>query len=125
HTQNIKPWWNFAIDYRKVNSPGFYKIQRNNHDAASFTTHYQSKDHHYELYGALIYNKMQHDENGGIVSDSELLDPNYTDRRTLHVAFDNQTYSLTRSSITNMQRDFTMQVLHSYTWGHGDTLYNE
>ena len=28
HAQNIKPNWNFAAEYHKTNSPGFYKTQR-------------------------------------------------------------------------------------------------
>jgi hypothetical protein len=28
HTQNVRPNWNVAVDYRKTNSPGFYKLQR-------------------------------------------------------------------------------------------------
>ncbi|HTN16051.1 MAG TPA: putative porin, partial [Chitinophagaceae bacterium] len=32
HTQNIKPYWNVAFNYRKTNTPGYYLTQRNNHD---------------------------------------------------------------------------------------------
>ncbi|MGN6567445.1 MAG: putative porin, partial [Flavipsychrobacter sp.] len=124
HTQNIKPNWNFAVEYRKVNSPGFYKLQRTIHDNASLTTNYKSKNLHYELYGAVVYNKFQQDENGGILNDSELLSSQYTDRRTVDVAFQNDAYSITRSSVTNMQRDFGMLLQHRYSWGSVDTTYN-
>lgn len=124
HTQNIKPNWNFAVEYRKVNSPGFYKVQRTIHDNASLTTNYKSKNLHYELYGAVVYNKFQQDENGGILNDSELLSSQYADRRTVDVAFQNDAYSITRSSVTNMQRDFSMLLQHRYSWGSVDTTYN-
>jgi hypothetical protein len=72
HTQNFLPNWNFAVQYRKINSPGYYKIQRTNHDFGSFTTNYTSKRQHYRINAAFSYNKIQNDENGGIVADSFL-----------------------------------------------------
>jgi hypothetical protein len=123
HTQNIRPNWNFMAQYRKISTPGFFKLNRNNHDNFCFTTNYKSLDQHYKLWVGLIYNKQQHDENGGIVNDSQLTDPSYTDRRTLDVVFQNNQYSLTRSTVSNVQRDFTAVLRHSYTWGSADTLY--
>jgi len=124
HTQNIKPNWNVAAGYRKINSPGYYKVERNNHDNAYLTTNYKSLNKHYELNAAIVYNKEQHDENGGIANDSELSDPNYTDRRTVDVAYQNDQYSITRSSVSNMQRDFTVMLQQSYVLGRTDTTYN-
>ena len=124
HTQNVRPNWNVMAAYQKVNSPGFYKIQRNNHDNFALSTNYKSLDKHYSLYAGMVYNKEQHDENGGIVNDSELNDLNYTDRRTVDVAYQNSQYSLNRSTITNMQRDFSIILQHSYVWGPVDTTYN-
>ncbi len=125
HTQNIQPNWNFAVDYRKVNSSGFYQTQRNNHDIAGFTTNYKSLDKHYELYAAMAYNKIQHDENGGILSTTQLDDPAFQDRKTVNTAYENGAYSLTRSPVTNVQRDFTLLLQHSYRWGRSDTTYNQ
>jgi len=124
HTQNIKPNWNFAVEYRKVNSPGFYKLQRTIHDNANLTTNYKSRNLHYELYGAVVYNKFQQDENGGIINDSELLSSQYNDRKTIDVGFQNDNYSTLRSSVSNMQRDFGILLQHSYSWGNVDTTYN-
>lgn len=124
HTQNINPRWNFAAQYRKINSPGYYKIQRNNDDMGSLTTNYSSKNQHYRLNAAFAYNKLQHDENGGIVADSFLTSSSFDDRRTIPVAFQNDQYSNRRSPVTTMQRDFNMLLLHSYTLGKTDTLYN-
>ena len=124
HTQAIKPNWNFAVEYHKTNSPGFYKVERNNHDNAYFSTNYKSLDKHYNLYAAMVYNKEQHDENGGLVIADELLSQVYNDRRTLDVAYNNDEYSITRSPVSNTQRDFTVLLQHSYTWGRTDTSYN-
>ena len=124
HTQNIDPNWNFAVEYHKINSPGFYKTERNNHDNGSFATNYKSPDKHYTLYAAMVYNKEQHDENGGIVDATELINPVYTDRRTVDEAYQNDAYSLTRSAVSNVQRDFTLLLQHTYTWGKTDTTYN-
>ncbi len=74
HTQNIKPNWNFMVEYRKVNAPGFYKVNRNNTDNFAFSTNFKSLNKRYTMYAGMVYNKQQHDENGGIVNDSELND---------------------------------------------------
>ncbi|MBC7553078.1 MAG: hypothetical protein H7257_03770 [Taibaiella sp.] len=124
HTQNIQPNWNFMVEYRKINAPGFYKIQRNNNDNFCLTTNYKSPNKRYTLYAGAVYNKEQHDENGGIVNDSELNDVTYIDRRTVDVTYQNSQYSISRSTISNMQRDFTILLQHSYTWGPIDTIYN-
>lgn len=128
HSQNIKPNWNFAVGYRKINSPGYYNIQRANHDNAFLSTHYQSKKLHYELYGAWVYNNELQDENGGIINDTFLTNPIYNDRRTIKVGFQNDAYgnvgNFRRSSVTNKLRDYSFTIQHGYTWGRIDTVYN-
>lgn len=125
HTQNIKPYWNVALNYRKINSPGYYFTQRNNHDNVFLTTNYASPSQHYKLNAAITYNKEQHDENGGILSDTFLNNAQYADRKTIPVQFYSAGYSATRSPVTNMQRDFTLLVNHAYTWGKIDTSYSK
>ena len=124
HTQNIRPNWNFAVEYRKINSPGFFKIERNNHDNAFLTTNYKSLNRNYMLYAGMAYNKEQHDENGGILNGSDLNNAKFGDRKTIDVAYQSA-YSATRSSISNVQRDFTFILQHSYIIGKTDTTYNE
>lgn len=123
HTQNILPNWNVAARYRKITSPGFFLNQRNNHDNASFTTHYASPLQHYELFAAITYNSLQHDENGGVISDSTLSEERYGDRSTVPVLFNEQPGNFTRSYVFNNLRDLNAVVQHSYTWGRVDTLY--
>jgi len=129
HTQNITPLWNFAAQYQKIGSQGFYKLQRTNHDAGALSTHYSSRNQQYELFGAIVYNKVQADENGGILNDSFLLNSDYIERQTIPVALDNPDYFATssagrRSAITNVVRDFNVLLRHQYTLGRRDTLYN-
>ncbi len=124
HTQNIRPNWNFMVEYRKINAPGFYKAQRNNHDNLCLSTNYKSPGKRYALYAGMVYNKVQHDENGGIVNDSSLSDVNYIDRRTVDVAYQNSQYSTTRSVVSNVHRDLGLLLQQSYTWGAIDTTYN-
>ncbi|NDC40906.1 MAG: hypothetical protein EBZ77_05045 [Chitinophagia bacterium] len=124
HTQNVQPNFNLMAEYHKVNTPGFYKIQRNNLDNFCLTGNYKGLGQHYQLYAALVYNKEQHDENGGIVADSQLTNSAYTDRRTVDVAYQNSQYSSTRSTVSNVLRDFTLNIHHAYVWGHKDTTYN-
>ena len=130
HTQNISPRWNFSARYQKIGSPGFYKLQRTNHDAAAVSTHYSSKNQQYEIFGAAVYNREQCDENGGIVNDTFLTSAAYFDRQTIPVALENLSYQYVRSSlgeksaITNILRDFNVLLRHQYTLGRRDTLYN-
>jgi len=125
HTQNIKPNWNIAADYRKISSPGYYQIQRNNHDNFALTSNYRSLNKHYTVYGALVYNKEQHDENGGVLDRSLLDSPGYNNRRILGTAYQNTAYSSTRSTVSNTLRDVAVRLQHSYTWGRTDTIYDE
>lgn len=129
HTQNIKPNWNMAVQYRKMTSPGFYNIQRTNHDNFNLTTNYQSRDERYSLYAGVVYNKQQNDENGGLVNMLHLDSSDYSDRKTMPVNFEDNNYGNSstnrRSSVTNMLREFSVMLHHGYTFGRTDTTYNE
>lgn len=125
HSQNITPYWNVTAQYRKINSQGFYKAQRMNHDNAFLTTNYKSKKQHYELNAAFTYNKEQQDENGGITDETLLDSEDYTDRKVIPINFDNSGYSDRRSPVTNVLRDYSILLQHSYTAGKEDSVYNE
>lgn len=125
HTQNIRPQWNFAARYRKLTSPGYYRGQRTNHDNASLSTHYRSKSLRYELFGNIVFNNFQQDENGGIVSADLLTNSAYTDRATVPTRISSANYSTRRSPVFNMMRDGQLSLRHAFTFGPIDTLYNE
>jgi len=81
HTQNIKPNWNFLFQYRLINSPGFFKNQKTNHNNYLLTSRYKSKNLRYTNYFVLLGNKLNSAENGGIVDTTDILNnPIYKDR---------------------------------------------
>lgn len=126
HTQNIKPYWNIAAAYRKATSPGYYLWQRNATDNAFISSNYTDPGLRYKLYVSFVYNKVQHDENGGIVSDTFLNNPQYAERKAVPVNFYTASYTNTnRSPVRTFLRDWNLRLEHAYTWGRKDTLYNE
>ncbi len=70
HTQNIRPNWNFAFQFRLINSPGVFMSQNVNHSNLRFNTNYQSPNKRYNIYMIVLRNSLQSAENGGIVSDT-------------------------------------------------------
>lgn len=126
HTQNIKPYWNVAAAYRKSTSPGYYLWQRSSTDNAMLSSNYTDPRLRYKLYFAVVYNKAQTDENGGIVSDSFLSNQQYAERKAVPVNFyTNAAASQTRSPVQSYLRDWNIRLEHAYTWGRKDTLYSK
>ncbi len=82
HTQNIKPYWNFGLQYRLINSPGFFNSQNASHSNYRFSTHYNSPGNRYNAFFVAMGNALQSSENGGIESDTFLINKNsaYNDR---------------------------------------------
>jgi hypothetical protein len=74
HTQNLKPNWNMAFEYRLINAPGFFQNQNTNHNNYRFTSWYQSKNKRYQNFIVVVGNKLQSGENGGIKTDLNYLD---------------------------------------------------
>ncbi|MGZ5248241.1 MAG: putative porin, partial [Flavitalea sp.] len=74
HTQNIRPNFNMAIQYRLVNSPGAFQNQNTNHNNYRISSWYQSKNKRYQNFFILVGNKLQSGENGGIRTDGNYLD---------------------------------------------------
>jgi Putative porin len=80
HTQNIKPNWNFAFQYKLINAPGSFKGQKSNHNSYRFNSGYESPNKRYHANLVILSNKLQSSENGGITSDTLLKDPDYRNR---------------------------------------------
>lgn len=76
HTQNITPDWNAGIQYRLINAPGFFNSQNTNHKNFRFHTNYTSKNKRYNAFFIALANGIQSSENGGIVSDTFLVNKN-------------------------------------------------
>jgi len=76
HTQNIQPDWNASVQFRLVNSPGLYNSQNTNHSNIRFNTFYTSRDKRYGVFLITIKNGLQSAENGGIESDTFIVNQN-------------------------------------------------
>lgn len=82
HTQNIKPNWNAAFQYRLINSPGTFQNQNSNHSNYRLTSWFQSKNKRYQNFFVLLGNKLMSGENGGIRDNGNYLDSSeYSDKR--------------------------------------------
>ena len=74
HTQNIRPNWNASVQYRLINSPGFFQNQNTNHNNYRFGSWFQSRNKRYHNFIVIVANKLQSAENGGIRQDANYLD---------------------------------------------------
>lgn len=72
-TQNRKGNFNYSFEYIFSSTPGFLKTQNNSHNNFRITTHYISKNKHYESFFIFISNKTAASENGGL-RDAKQLD---------------------------------------------------
>lgn len=74
HTQNIQPRWNIAMLYDLVSREGLYTGSGLTDHFLDFTTNYYSKDARYQLQASLTYNRLRHQENGGVQNDTTCWD---------------------------------------------------
>lgn len=129
HTQNIKPNWNVAAEYKRIGAGGFFLLQRTIHDMGSVSTNYESINRRYKLKAGVTYNKATQDENGGIADETQLTDPDFNTRTNVDINYANAEANsgsaLPRSLVTNSMRDYNVVLQHSYAWGRTDTLYND
>ena len=70
HSQNIKPRWNVAMLYDLVSRDGLYTNSGVTSHFLDLTTNYYSRDARYQMYAALTYNRIRHEENGGVTNDT-------------------------------------------------------
>ncbi len=75
HTQNIDPGFNVGFRYFNVNSEGQYSDQQAVTNAMSFFSSYELDN--YSLHANLNLNSARVFENGGLVDDRSLYDPNF------------------------------------------------
>jgi hypothetical protein len=124
HTQNINPDWNFAFQFRNINTPGFYQLQAVTNNSGTLNTQYASQNQKYRFLAAFVFNKFTHNENGGITQDSFLTAPSYGNRILIPVKYA-PGVNAQRSKVANSLRTWDFYVQNSYAWGRADTLYNE
>ena len=80
HTQNIKPGWNAAFDYRLFSPEGVYTSSGDKNHYLDATTNYFSRDSRLQAQGAVIWQSFNIDENGGISDDSYFSSGRQTNR---------------------------------------------
>ncbi len=131
HTQNIRPNWNAAFQYRLINSPGFFKNQKTNHNNYLLNSWFQSKNKRYNNYFVLLGNKMQSAENGGIVDTSDYLNNSiYKDRFNIPTRlggddpFSSNFFS-TNIGTGNKYNEFTAMLRQQYDLGKKDSLVTD
>jgi hypothetical protein len=127
HTQNPRSNLNVGFDYRLISAPGFFINQNTNHSNFRIYGNYQGKRKRYNSFLALLGNKIRASENGGIINDSLLKDPNKKDRFSIPVNMGNNTDFksspfVVSVSTGNTYRDFTFFLRQSYDLGKKDSV---
>lgn len=131
HTQNIKPSWNFAFQYRLINSPGFFQNQQTNHNNYLFTSKFQSNNLRYNAYLVLLSNKLVAGENGGIKGSPAILDdPIYKERFNIDTyiggsnPFSSNFFS-SKVSTGNKYTETTYLLRQQYDLGKKDSIVTD
>lgn len=130
HTQNIKPHWNAAIQYRQINSPGFFKNQKTNHNNYLFTSWYQGPRKRYNNYVVILSNQLQSGENGGIANRNFLENPDFDDRFNIPTKMGGDQAS-SRNIFTNVlttgnrYQEFNVLMRQQYDLGQKDSIVTD
>lgn len=127
HTQNIKPNWNFALQYKLINSPGFLQNHNTNHNSYRFNSWYQSKNKRYSNFFILVANNLQSGENGGIQDIKQLDSSAYKNRQGIPVRLGQDQVTSTNFFTTsiptgNKYRDINIFLRQQYDIGQKDSL---
>lgn len=80
HTQNINERWNVTLQYKRLNSLGFYEHQQAKQSNLLFSSAYRSKKGIYQAKAYVVNEKLDLQENGGILNDSLFTDNLQTTR---------------------------------------------
>jgi hypothetical protein len=133
HTQNFKPHWNIGLQYRLINSPGFFQNQRTNHNNYLFTSWYQSPNKRYNNFLVLLGNKLQSAESGGIRNVSYLDSSRFEERLSIPTKFGPVNNDFTRSPFGggsslvtgNTYGEFTALLRQQYDIGQKDSIVTD
>jgi hypothetical protein len=130
HTQNLRPYWNIMLQYRLINSAGFFKNQKTAHNNYQFTSWYQSPDKRYNNFLVLVGNKLQAAENGGLRHVSDLDSADIPERFAIETKLGNNTdfsgdLFSTRVGIGSRQNEFNAVLRQQYDLGRKDSLVTD
>ena len=129
HTQNIRPYWNIALQYRLISSPGFFKSQNTNHNNYLISSWYQSPKKRYNNYLAVVANKLQSSENGGI-DVSYLDDPLFNKRFNVPIKMggdpqQSNNFFSTVLRTGNLYKEFNFLMRQQYDLGKKDSIVTD
>lgn len=131
HTQNVKPNWNILFNYRLINSPGYFKNQKTNHNNYLISSWYQSPKKRYNNYFAFLANNLLAGENGGLLNDQDYLnDPIYKDRFNIPTQLGGDGSAVTgffTNTVTtgNKYKDIHFMMRQQYDLGKKDSLVTD
>lgn len=130
HTQNIRPHWNFSLQYRLINAPGFFKNQKTNHNNYQFTSWYESPNKRYNNFVTVTANALQSGENGGIVDESFLKDPQFRERFSIPTRLGGNTpfgrdFFSSRLTTGNRYKELYVVMRQQYDLGRKDSLVTD
>lgn len=128
HTQNVRPNWNIAAQYRLINSPGFFQNQKTNHNSYRINSYYQSPNKRYSNFFIIAANKLVSGENGGIRTDLPYLDSSsFQERSSIPVKLGPPDI-ISRNPFSSdiptgtKYKDFNLLFRHQYDLGQKDSL---
>ncbi|MBI1342549.1 MAG: hypothetical protein GC171_06425 [Terrimonas sp.] len=131
HTQNIKPNWNALFQYRLINSPGFFKNQKTNHNNYLLSSWYQSPKKRYNNYFVILANKLQSSENGGFRDDQDYFnDRIFKDRFNIPTKLGGDQaagagFFSKALDVGNRYNEFTVMLRQQYDLGRKDSLVTD
>jgi hypothetical protein len=127
HTQNVKPNFNMAFQYRLINSPGSFQNQNTSHNSYRLNGNYQSKNKRYSIYGVVIGNKLLSSENGGIQRDTLLNDYRFANRYIIPTRLSGDS-TATRNPFStkvitgNVYNESILMLRQQYDFGQKDSI---
>lgn len=135
HTQNIRPGWNAALNYRLICPDGIYTSSGASNHYLDVSTNYFSADSRLQARAAIIWQSLKIDENGGISDDTYFTQRLQSNRAgipvrlynsgTVHkelAAFGGISYNLVRQFESYRQRDSIIAIQADDTTTLFDTL---
>lgn len=130
HTQNIRPYWNVALQYRLINAPGFFQNQSTNHNNYLVSSWYQSPKKRYNNYLVLLSNKLQSSENGGMLKASYLDSPFFDKRFTVPTKIGgDQSFGTdffnNKLNTGNRYKEFNFLMRQQYDLGQKDSIVTD
>lgn len=151
HNQNIKRNLTVGLNFRLINSPGFYAAQQSNNSNVLLYSKYTLPNKKYSVLASFIHNGLKIEENGGIENDSAFDFNLETNRRIIEVNLNEanrkikettlyvrNAYDFFKISSTNTDNDTTAEksvikkplldpgnIFHTFTFNRKSFIYKD